>query len=142
MSNFNELIEELEKIKKIFTKNPNREFSSTYILNKSTLLEENYESFQQQYKKPTQKLEKHILEKYREKYSVIYKDLKTILRTYSDKFLNTTTHQEEYSSEGELFQDTKNTHEIMASLDIASTMKLLPEFNGELGKVTNFFKLD
>ena len=132
------ILKEIEKIKEQFQKNPNRALSSIYILNKTTLVKQNYQEFKKEYAKLIEaKTPISVTDYYKQKYIAIYEHLNRLLDARSEELLNLTISQE--SEEQEDISRNENSKLInMADFNIITASKFITEFEGDASKLVNF----
>lgn len=135
----NKLCEELKKILLIFKKNPNRYFKPEYILNKQTIVKNIYQKYTSFYHAIVDILPKETVNTQKEIFFKIYNELQLKLHNYSQAILEKSTLTDEESEEESENKFEKNIK--MASFDIVSTYKLVPEFEGNHKKLENFLNL-
>lgn len=127
--NLDSLIEDLDRILAIFKKNPNRKFKSEYLLNKTTLKNNLVTNFNEEILKFTSPEDKPEIEVRVAKFKKILASLNTILSTLS----------EEISHNSSLFDDSEDIFETLnMDFDLKSHVNIIPEFDGQLSKYSNF----
>lgn len=123
------LIEELDRVIAIFKKNPNRKFKSEYLLNKTTLKNSLREKFNKEILKFTDPEDKPHLELKIEKFKLSYASLGSILNSLSEEILNNSILSDDNI---EIFEAS------IMEFDIKNHVNLIPEFDGQFQKYSNF----
>lgn len=128
------IIKTLKHIIENFNKTPNRGYSANYILEKKTEIQKLEDDFNEKYEKSAKDSNQQALKK------IIDNLLERI-----KEILNSKTKLLE---EKEIEEDLKEINEgletlncKMAKFDIISSIKIIPEFGGEVDKLTNFLNL-
>lgn len=123
------LIDQLKRIREIFTKNPSRQFKSEYILNKITLRKDIQTQFSEALKLFDEK-DKVIIDSKIEKFKDFNTKLSLILDQKSKEILNTSTLSDDNTN---IFKE-----EITMEFDMIKTTKIIPDFKGDLANFDNF----
>lgn len=123
MSNINKLITEIEKWILNFHKNPNRTYTPAHLLKRVAELREIRKDFRKQYLNLLQK-DKNLAVDLKEQFEQSYSVLDGILEANISKTLDKNLKDNE-----------------MATFDIATTLKVIPEFQGDPKNLNNFLNL-
>lgn len=136
LNELRELIDILNKIRENFKKSKNRRYSQEYIKRKLLIVNENRKLFANKFKSSITKIDSTILETFKSKYITIFNEIEEFL---------TSQLQEKKESDEEFTDASDDIIEInkinMADFKIIEANKILPEFDGNLTKLTNFLNL-
>lgn len=137
MSEINELkefIDTLNKIRENFKKNKNRRYSKEYIKQKLIIINKNRTLFATKFKSLITKIDNKTLETFKSKYITIFNEIEEFLTSQENK-----ESDEEFTDASDDIIEINKTE--MADFKILEANKLLPEFDGNLTKLTNFLNL-
>lgn len=135
LENLDIIIDNLQKTKDIFTKNPNRIFKSEYILQKISLKNKLKSKFYEYFRTFEDPLDKNKLEEKKIKFETIYNKLEIILNKLSENIVKSSILKDNTE---DCFDDNKP---INMEFDMSNHGKIVPEFDGTSQKYTNFINL-
>lgn len=124
-SDLQALIQETQKILDNFKKTPNRAYSSEYLLGKQIHIKNTRETFKTKYAEVL-KIDQDQAVSLKNKFEAIYKQISDIIDNKSKIYL-------ENNSESKTLK--------MASFEITTAIKVIPEFKGQLKELSNFLNI-
>lgn len=128
--NLKENIDCIEKILLNLKKNPNRIYSAEFILNKKTIVLNLKSSFNNSLLKLADK-EESLIEPYKIQFKKFYSEVDAILDTRSQDILDK-SFTENLDSDEDIS---------MSGFDISTSMRVIPEFTGDVKHLTNFLNI-